>query len=132
MAATKAQGRAFTLFMGGLTAATAGIAFFSSGSGKAALVLGAAVVAFSLFRFLKIKPDEGKVALGAQPAVQKLIGVVLALGGLGSRSIRIAFDGKCFRKNDHYAHRLRSDARRSSLRSSVSGKQKRYLEGLAA
>ncbi len=81
MAATKAQGRAFTLFMGGLTAATAGIAFFSSGSGKAALVIGAAVVAFSLFRFLKIKPDEGKVALGSQPAAQKLIGVVLALAG---------------------------------------------------
>ena len=81
MAATKAQGRAFTLFMGGLTAATAGIAFFSSGSGKAALVLGAAVVAFSLFRFLKIKPDEGKIALGAQPAIQKLVGVVLALAG---------------------------------------------------
>jgi hypothetical protein len=81
MAATKAQGRAFTLFMGGLTAATAGIAFFSSGSGKAALLLGAAVVAFSLFRFLKIKPDEGRVALGAQSAAQKLIGVVLALAG---------------------------------------------------
>jgi hypothetical protein len=81
MAATKAQGRAFTLFMGGLTAATAGIAFFSSGSGKAALVLGAAVVAFYLFRFLKIKPDEGKIALDAQPAVQKLVGVVLALAG---------------------------------------------------
>jgi len=81
MAATKSQGRAFTLFMGGLTAATAGIAFFSSGSGKAALVLGAAVVAFSLFRFLKIKPDEGKVALGAQPSAQKLMGVVLALVG---------------------------------------------------
>jgi hypothetical protein len=81
MAATKAQGRAFALFMGGLTAATAGIAFFSSGSGKAALVLGAAVVAFSLFRFLKIKPDEGRVALGAQPALQKIIGTLLALGG---------------------------------------------------
>ncbi len=81
MAATKAQGRAFTLFMGGLTAATAGIAFFSSGGGKAALVLGGAVVAFSFFRFLKIKPLEGKVALGAQPAVQKLIGVLLSLAG---------------------------------------------------
>jgi hypothetical protein len=81
MAATKAQGRAFTLFMGGLTAAAAGIAFFSSGSGKAALVLGVAVVAFSLFRFLKIKPLEGRVALGEQPAIQKLVGVLLALGG---------------------------------------------------
>jgi hypothetical protein len=81
MAATKAQGRAFTLFMGGLTAATAGIAFFSSGTGKASFVLGAIVLAFSFFRFLKIKPLEGKVALGSQPAVMKLIGVLLALGG---------------------------------------------------
>ncbi len=81
MAATKAQGRAFTLFMGGLTAATAGIAFFSSGSGKAAVVLGAIVLAFSLFRFLKIKPEEGKVALGAQPAAMKLVGVTVVLLG---------------------------------------------------
>ena len=81
MAATKSQGRAFTLFMGGLTAATAGIAFFSSGSGKAALVLGLVVLAYSLFRFLKIKPEEGKVALGTQPAVMKLIGVALAVAG---------------------------------------------------
>ncbi len=81
MAATKSQGGAFTIFMGGLTAAAAGIAFFSSGSGKAALVLGVAAVAVSLFQFLKIKPLEGAAALGEQPAVQKLIGVLLALGG---------------------------------------------------
>src|SRR5258708_26173089 len=81
MAATKSQGRAFTLFMGGLTAATAGIAFFSSGSGKAALVFGVAVVAFSFWRFVKIKPEEGKIAFGAQPAVHKLVGVALALAG---------------------------------------------------
>ncbi len=81
MAATKAQGRAFTLFMGGLTATTAGIAFFSSGSGKAALVLGAIVLAFSLFRFLRIKPEEGKVALGAQPPAMKLVGVAVVLVG---------------------------------------------------
>jgi hypothetical protein len=81
MAATKSQGRAFTLFMGGLTAAAAGIAFLSSGTGKAALVLGVAVLAFSFFRFLKIKPLEGKVALGAQPAVMKLIGVAVVLCG---------------------------------------------------
>ncbi len=81
MAATKAQGRAFTLFIGGLTAATAGIAFFSSGGGKASLVLGVLVLAFSFFRFLKIKPEEGKVALAAQPAVMKLIGIVVVLLG---------------------------------------------------
>lgn len=81
MAATKSQGRAFTLFIGGLTAATAGIAFFSSGSGKAALVLGAAVLAFSFFRFLKVKPEEGKTALGRQPAAMKLLGVAVVLCG---------------------------------------------------
>ncbi|HWG19758.1 MAG TPA: hypothetical protein VG225_04445 [Terracidiphilus sp.] len=81
MAATKAQGRVFTLFIGGLTAATAGIAYSSSGMGKAALVLGAIVLAYSLFRFVKIKPEEGKVALGAQPAVLKLVGVAVVLVG---------------------------------------------------
>jgi uncharacterized membrane protein len=81
MAATKSQGRAFTLFIGGLTAAAAGIAYISSSIGKAALVLGAVVLAYSLLRFLQIKPEEGKVALRAQPAVMKLIGVLLALGG---------------------------------------------------
>ena len=53
MAATKSQGRAFTLFMAGLTAATAGIAFFSSGSGKVAFVLGAVVVAVSFSDLLE-------------------------------------------------------------------------------
>ena len=49
MAATKSQGRDFTLFMAGLTAVCAGIAFFSSGAAKVALVLGlVAVVAISL------------------------------------------------------------------------------------
>lgn len=37
MAATTSQGKAFTLFMTGLTAACAGIAFFSSAGGKGAL-----------------------------------------------------------------------------------------------
>ena len=40
MAATKSQGREFTLFMVGLTAVCAGIAFFRSGAGKVALVAG--------------------------------------------------------------------------------------------
>ena len=77
MAATKSQGRAFTLFMAGLTAVCAGIAYFSSGIGKVALVLGAVAVSYSLFSFIKIKPLEGKVALGAQPAAMKLAGVVV-------------------------------------------------------
>jgi hypothetical protein len=81
MAATKSQGSAFTLFMSGLTAACAGIAYFSLGSGKVALILGLIAVAYSLFSFLKIKPLEGKVAVGAQPAAMKLAGVVVVLLG---------------------------------------------------
>jgi len=83
MAATKSQGRAFTLFMAGLTVATAGIAYFSSGSGKLALVGGLVVVAASFGIFLKLKPDEGEVAIGSQPAFLKLAGLaVVALGWL--------------------------------------------------
>lgn len=81
MAATKSQGSAFTLFMAGLTAACAGIAFFSSGSGKIALILGLIAVLYSLFSFIKLKPLEGKVALGAQPAAMKLAGIVVVLLG---------------------------------------------------
>jgi len=81
MAATKSQGRAFTLFMTGLTAATAGIAYFSSGSGKLAFIVGLIAVAVSCGIFLKLKPLEGKVALGAQPAALKLAGVAIVLLG---------------------------------------------------
>ncbi len=81
MAATKSQGRAFTLFMAGLTAASAGVAYFSSGSGKVAFIVGLIAVVVSLAIFLKIKPQEGKIAVGAQPAVLKLAGVAVVLLG---------------------------------------------------
>jgi len=81
MAATKSQGSAFTLFMGGITAAAAGVAFFSTGMGKLALVLGVVVLAVAFFRFLKIKPEEGEVAEGAQPAVLRLAGLAAGFGG---------------------------------------------------
>ena len=81
MAATKSQGTSFTLFICGLTATCAGIAFFSSGAGKLALLLGLISVVVALVSFLKIKPLEGKVALNAQPAVMKLLGVIVVLGG---------------------------------------------------
>jgi hypothetical protein len=81
MAATKSQGKDFTLFMAGLTAVCAGIAFSSSGTGKIALLVGAIAVVVALWGFFKIKPLEGAVALGAQPAVMKLIGVVVVLLG---------------------------------------------------
>jgi hypothetical protein len=81
MAATKSQGVKVTLFMFGLTAVTAGIAFFASGMAKVALVVGSIAVLFSLWEFFKIKPDEGKVALGAQPAILKLAGVAVVVIG---------------------------------------------------
>jgi hypothetical protein len=81
MAATKSQGSAFTLFMAGLTAACAGIAYFTVGSGKVSLILGLIAVVYALFKFAKIKPEEGKVALGPQPAVAKLAGLVVVLLG---------------------------------------------------
>ncbi len=81
MAATTSQGKQFTFFMAGLTAVCAGIAFFDSGAGKAALAIGAVLFALSLWGFFKIKPLEGKTAEGAQPAVMKLIGVAVVLAG---------------------------------------------------
>ncbi len=81
MAATKSQGKDFTLFMAGLTAVCAGIAFSSSGAGKVALVLGAFAVVVALWGFFKIKPLEGKTGIGPQPAVMKLIGVAVVLVG---------------------------------------------------
>ena len=81
MAATKSQGRQFTLFMAGLTAVCAGIAFSSSGGGKLALVLGAVVLLVALWGLFKIKPLEGKTGGSPQPAVMKLIGLAVVLGG---------------------------------------------------
>ena len=48
MAATTSQGKQFTLFMVGLTAVCAGIAFFASGTAKVVLIAGAIVLAMSL------------------------------------------------------------------------------------
>jgi hypothetical protein len=81
MAATKSQGKAFSLFMVGLTTACAGIAYLSSGSGIAALIVGLIVLAVSFGLFLSIKPQEGKVPENVQPFVLKLAGIVAALGG---------------------------------------------------
>ena len=81
MAATKSQGKAFSLFMVGLTTAAAGIAYLSSGSGVAALIVGLIVVAISFGFFLSIKPQEGKIPDAPQPVVLKLAGIVAALGG---------------------------------------------------
>jgi hypothetical protein len=74
MAATKAQGRWYGAFL-------AGIAGFGGGGGKAVFVIGLIVLAVTFFKFVQLKPLEGKPALGAQPAAMKALGVLLALAG---------------------------------------------------
>ena len=81
MAANKSQGRSFGLFLTGLTTACAGIAVMPGGLGIALLIVGLVILAAAFAMFLKIKPLEGKPALGAQPAVMKLVGAALSAGG---------------------------------------------------
>lgn len=81
MAATKAQGRAFGLFMLAATVAAIGITYFSAGSGKAAFAVGLIGLAASFGIFLKIKPEEGHVAIAAQPFVLQLAGLAASAGG---------------------------------------------------
>ena len=78
MAANKSQGSSLTLFMIGFTATGAGIAGYG---GLPVLVIGLALVAFSLWKFLSIKPLEGKVALKSQPAVMKAAGIAVNIAG---------------------------------------------------
>lgn len=81
MAANKPQGRSFGLFLTGLTTACAGIAVMPGGLGVALLIVGLVILATSFAMFIKIKPLEGKPALGSQPAVMKLVGAALSAGG---------------------------------------------------
>lgn len=81
MAATKSQGKTFTLFIVGFTVACAGLAFFATGIAKLALVVGLGVMAFSFAGFFRIKPLEGLTATSKQPATLKLAGLAAALGG---------------------------------------------------
>ncbi|MGC2604895.1 MAG: hypothetical protein WA419_05015, partial [Silvibacterium sp.] len=53
----------------------------SSGIGKVALLVGIVLLAASFWKFLKIKPLEGKIALGSQPAGMKLVGVLVTILG---------------------------------------------------
>ncbi len=81
MAATKSQGKAFGIFMVGITTACAGLAFSASGGGKLALVVGLVILLASLVMFIKIKPEEGKVPTPNEPFALKLIGLICAVGG---------------------------------------------------
>jgi hypothetical protein len=78
MAANKSQGSSLTLFTIGFTAVGAGIAGYG---GMPVLVVGLALVAFSLWKFFSIKPLEGKVALKSQPAVMKAAGITINIVG---------------------------------------------------
>lgn len=81
MAATASQGKSFTLFMVAITAAAAGVAYFSTGAGKLALVVGLAGLAISAISFFKIKSEEGNTGTVAQPVMLQLAGVVSVLAG---------------------------------------------------
>ena len=81
MAATKSQGQSFGLFLTGLTMTCAGITVMPGGLGVALLIIGLVLLAASFAMFFKLKPLEGKVALGSQPAVMKLVGAALSAGG---------------------------------------------------
>lgn len=81
MAATTSQGKSFSLFMVAVTVGAAGIAYFSTGAGKVALVIGVIGLVVSLASFLKLKPLEGKTANSDDPAVMKIAGVACALLG---------------------------------------------------
>jgi hypothetical protein len=77
MAANTGQGRGFVTFLVGFTATCAGL-YLSS---KLLLAVGLIVVLVSLFQFLKLKPLEGKPAIGSSALTMKLLGAFLcALG----------------------------------------------------
>ena len=81
MAAHSGQGRSFATFIVGLTVACGGTAYFSSGMGKFALVVGVVIVALSLFQFLKLKPLEGPPAQIAGAGGTKALGAFIACFG---------------------------------------------------
>ncbi len=81
MAATRQQGQGFGLFLVGITVTCGGIYQISSGLGKLALAVGLVLLAVSFVRFLNLKPQEGKIALGAQPPAAKAVGVLVVVAG---------------------------------------------------
>jgi hypothetical protein len=81
MAANKAQGRTFTVFLVGLTLACAGLATWSGGSGKLLLIVGVVGLVASLVMSRRIKPLEGRVAQRPGGDAAKLAGAFVALLG---------------------------------------------------
>jgi hypothetical protein len=81
MAATSGQGRSFGTFIVGLTVACGGIAYFPTGIGKFALVVGVVIFGLSLFQFLKLKPLERPPAQIAGAGGMKAVGAFIACFG---------------------------------------------------
>jgi uncharacterized membrane protein YtjA (UPF0391 family) len=81
MAASKAQGRSFAVFLLGCVVACAGLASWSGGSGKVLFIVGFVLMVVSLVMALGIKSLEGKVAQRAGNEAAKITGALLALLG---------------------------------------------------
>ncbi len=79
MAANKQQGSSFALFLVGGTIASAGL--LGAAFGKVALAVGLILVALSFLWMFKIKPLEGKISNGLQPAAMKLVGAAVCILG---------------------------------------------------
>ncbi len=132
MAATKSQGTNFTLFMAGLTAVCAGIAFFHRARPRWRSSSASVAVVASLWGFFKIKPLEGKTGGTPQPAVMKLIGVAVVLGGWLFVLYGLHLTAECWRAFGHFDCGLCRLPCRNLLHSGARGEQERYLEGLIA
>jgi hypothetical protein len=83
MAASKAQGSHFTLFLIGGTLICGGIAYVAGASGKLLLLLGVAVLLVSLVGFRKIKHLEGETPVVPGSEGMKWVGAGVALLGWG-------------------------------------------------
>jgi hypothetical protein len=81
MAANRAQGSYYGLFLVSSTVLCAGFYEWSGGMGKLLFVVGAVGIVGSLFGMLGIKSLEGKTALKSNPTAMKLVGAgICALG----------------------------------------------------
>ena len=81
MAASKSQGRNFTLFLIGVTALCGGIAYAAGATGKLLLLLGAGILLVSAVGFVRIKHLEGETPVLPGPEVMKWVGAGVALLG---------------------------------------------------
>jgi hypothetical protein len=74
MAANRAQGSYYSLFLITATVLCAGIFYYSSGMGKLLLLVGGVGLIGSLLGMMSIKSLEGKTALKSSPLAMKLAG----------------------------------------------------------